>query len=713
MTQTHPSVPARRVLFGRVRSLSSSRLGVVAGCLLVGCALPGPLWAAWPGSFSIREAHEIRVDGRLSDWPPACRLDLDEKEFVTDGKAYWQGPESLSGRLYLAYDASYLYVAALVRQPHVALGSAVPDGRPSGDALEVILSSGWDDARSPGWTRKDVRLTLAPGARAQNPVVWDDLRQVPAPGARLIAKPTDRGYLLEAAIPWTLFPGIRVGQDRTIRFHAALRSGDAWVPGPFFRLASPGDLPAQWSLLRFDGKAEAETPDSFGRSRNLPDAARLEDGIRGARPRMSPEVEGVVLDARGKPVPGARVGFWPQAGEFRCDEKGFFRLRSDRLYDRTRVWARATGLGSVWIPLPAQGPATLRLPMRTEPLWGWGFRNGGGPVVGGTLRLSGAGWLEGAAEATANGGTDAGVERVAAVRVSSTDPEAAARSAAEKEGRSVAYWALLPDTGANTSFWNSLNAYRKAALALKSVRPDAWILSPGLDLADDERWGLFCDFESDTLDMALVRGDFRMKGECDEAQEERMLGEALRFMADAPSRVGSRLDDPVPVALWVRVGAPDARKPTILPALLIASLWSAWAVDPSGPLWMEEPDGSLEVDSPQARVLAMLETMRGNPVRAASYQPNVRVCARRDEDGTLRVLVVNEAARESAIVRMSLSDRKDPVMVEAGLKRRLTFELSSQSLAVVTVSPTGKPAAVWYGHHHVIKGQGPQDLVLH
>jgi len=669
--------------------------------------------AAGPEVLTIRDSGNLRIDGRLDDWPVAGRWELDSKNQVLDGRPYWQGPGSLSAKIYFSYDEDNLYMAAVVRQAHLASGVAQETVRPEGDGLELTVSSGWDEGRSMGWTRRDVPLLLAPGNKAHDPVVWNQARQEVATGARLVAKTTNQGYLMEAALPWSLFPGIHVAPGKQVRFRVSLHSGDAFSGGMVFRIQSGGDQPGDWPFFRFGGNAVLDTPMSYGQDQNDPEAARLDEGVKGSLPKETGIVEGVVVDASGRPRKGASISLWPVSPGGRTGEDGTFRFESSHLYDRTLVRAASEGLGSVLVPYRSGKPMTLRLPERETPVWGFGFVGSDPARTFGDLALEWPPSTSGEVPAYFDRAVTTGHEPILCLALDPSYPEGASREARgiqKTSGQTARYWALLPP-GKPIQKYDALNAYRRAYLALKTAVPDSWVLAPGLAAGDVESWEAFSNAEGDALDMALVKGDFRMGTPWDTASEGKSLSKVFRFLKDAPRGVLSRLENPVPVALWLQAGG-RTEVHSVLPALWLASVYAAWSVEPQGPLLIDWEGGVPTADSPEGRMASMLGEVVGAPLDAESYQPGIRVCARRSKEGTIHLLAVNENDRESTVVKVSLKKRKTGVVVDAELNDRLEFVIPAQSAVVIRILPKTKPTGRSYGYHDVLKGQEPQALQI-
>jgi hypothetical protein len=261
--------------------------------------------------------------------------------------------------------------------------------------------------------------------------------------------------------------------------------------------------------------------------------------------------------------------------------------------------------------------------------------------------------------------------------------------------------------------YDYLNAYRQTYQALKSADPSAWVLAPGFDEGHSSWLESFVGYEWDAFEMGLVRMDARIPEPCDGSSEERTLLKTLEFLKEAPSAFNGRLMDPVPVALWLKAGCGGKAREIIRPALWMASIWATWANAPSGPLFFEWEGGPPLATSPEGRMASLLSRMEGTALQVESYQSGLRAAARRAKDESVRLLAINENARESQAVKVSFRDQKSGLVVQTGEKRKFQFELPAESAAVITVPSAGKPTGVWYGYHPATKGEGLQNLEIH
>jgi hypothetical protein len=182
------------------------------------------------------------IDGRLEEWenvPGACILD--RKAQVVHGAAAWRSPRDLSAKVWLAWREEYLYLAADVTDDrHVQQGRGIAMWR--GDHVELYLDATPDnDPARTAWGRGQIHLGFSPGSLQQT---GDPLTDLPpeavvfypegaaAQGVLVAAQKTEKGYALEAAIPWTLIaqlarqPALRAGIGLPLGFEVGISDTD-------------------------------------------------------------------------------------------------------------------------------------------------------------------------------------------------------------------------------------------------------------------------------------------------------------------------------------------------------------------------------------------------------------------------------------------------------------------------------------------------------
>ncbi|NPA31416.1 MAG: hypothetical protein GXO37_05385 [Chloroflexi bacterium] len=175
-------------------------------------------------------AQPVLIDGDLSDWPAAWpEYEINQ---VTYGHAFYEGPQDLSGRLWVAWDPDYLYLAwdvtddVFVQTQHGAWLYR-------GDSVEILVDTNLAyDFYNRYLDFDDYQIGFSPGQPpGQGTEAWLWYPQSlagPVLGARVAAQPTDQGYTVEVALPWhrlnlVPMPGLDVG------FAASISDND--LPG--------------------------------------------------------------------------------------------------------------------------------------------------------------------------------------------------------------------------------------------------------------------------------------------------------------------------------------------------------------------------------------------------------------------------------------------------------------------------------------------------
>ena len=245
--------------------------------------LAGVLTASLLATLPLRaqETRDVPMLGitRISDPPPAIDGSLDRLSSVPNvvewhkrrdivyGPARWTGSEDLSGRLFLGWDANFLYVAADVTDDRIVqrhFGSDLWHG----DHLEVFL----DVPRQPAGDRDKTRVIqigLSPGNFAQGEALirpeafmWSP-KLMALPDARIAAAKADGGYRIEAALPWSALgvagpvEGLALGVDVTL--------SDADQPADAAQESMASLVAGDWSLRNPNRMREAALADANGK----------------------------------------------------------------------------------------------------------------------------------------------------------------------------------------------------------------------------------------------------------------------------------------------------------------------------------------------------------------------------------------------------------------------------------------------------------------
>ncbi len=172
---------------------------------------PGPLREGGTVVAHRRTSPPL-VDGDLQDWPTLPYL----ADKVVYGADQWQGPNDVSARFALAWDATHLYLAARVTDDVYAhLAQATGYNLFRGDALEIVFDRDlYGDFSSAQLNDDDYHLGFSPGigtpGTSPEAYLWfpQGIRGA-RPQVSVQARPTGQGgnYTIEIAIPWEVLGG--------------------------------------------------------------------------------------------------------------------------------------------------------------------------------------------------------------------------------------------------------------------------------------------------------------------------------------------------------------------------------------------------------------------------------------------------------------------------------------------------------------------------
>ena len=169
---------------------------------------PTPLFSQTENITVDETPVSIRVDGHLDDWPSARMIELDQLDQVVIGKILWKGKDDFNGRFFLCYDAKYLYLAALVQKSSQVTNENSGSALWNGDCLELFLSTDPSFQTQKRPRAGDYHIGFSPGTRCRNPQIYCFNKDCAISGARLVARKTKMGYLMEACLPLDFFKGL-------------------------------------------------------------------------------------------------------------------------------------------------------------------------------------------------------------------------------------------------------------------------------------------------------------------------------------------------------------------------------------------------------------------------------------------------------------------------------------------------------------------------
>ena len=186
------------------------------------------------------------VDGRLDEWenvPNACVIQT--REQVAHGRKAWKSAQDLSAKVWLAWRGEYLYLAAEVTDDHhVQKERGLSMWR--GDHVELYLDVTPDlEPQRNTWGQGQIHLGFSPGSLRRT---GDPLTDIPpeavvftpeghaAEGVLVAAQKTEKGYALEAAIPWALIarlaktPDLKPNLGMPLNFEVGISDTDGPEP---------------------------------------------------------------------------------------------------------------------------------------------------------------------------------------------------------------------------------------------------------------------------------------------------------------------------------------------------------------------------------------------------------------------------------------------------------------------------------------------------
>jgi len=720
-------------------------LGVFVGMirtLLFGLSicLPALLHSA---PLTVDEAKApIRVDGHLEDWPSARMVTFDKASQLVQGRGQWKGPQELSGKLFLTYDERHLYLAALVRKKDRVVNDKDLSSIWDGDGLELFFST---EAEGKGRSPGDYHLGFTPGTDCKDPRLYCFNKDKEVRGARVIARSTLEGYLLEASIPLDLFRGLDLGPGRSARLDLALNGGGFTGQRILrFDLAeAPQALerPDLWLPIRWLGGSVVKVPKA-GSPGFSPGA--LEDGTKGATYAGIRDLKGRVLDPEGRPLAGAWVSTWPRTTQVRSDASGDFTLPGVKVYDKTLLYAWAQGHSTGIAVPPSGGPSLLRchpLPfVQGNTLFGGApgeaidpTRSPGSGDPWGPLRIvPQEGWTD---RDSLLKGMEALLLRakgrpvLVEVPLDQVLAGELVRHLNVVLRAGVRYWSIgnAPDReelrkGRSEAqvLTDLINRYRTCFNAMKRVDPSIAVLGPGFEgryRGEEGDWLTpFLIFNGDILDMVAFHRPGVPKGSEDPrvVLEDSLRGERS-LLRSLKGKVAENTGRSLPLAVTSAWAWEERGSGNDLQGFLWAAQQGAMtaqeglAMDLFTPPQGEDPSGWLP------HLLGILSGLKGVALeaRVSSRLPGLSFYP--FQDPTTRevsLLLVNREDRACRL-RVRLDGKPADLRVEAGMEREFDVEVLAHSANLLTLKAgEGQVRMLSYSGSSIEKGLGPDLQVL-
>lgn len=180
---------------------------------------PGPIVSA-----SFLSSAPV-IDGNLGEW---TSTKYNAKDAVY-GADKIKGEADLSATFMVGWDNSYLYIAAQVVDDHYVQG-AKGENLYKGDSLEILFDADLNaDYYVNSLSRDDHQVGISPGSSPGSNMeayLWyPRAKESKLNSVSIAAKPASDGYIVEVAIPWSVF-GITPGTGQVYGFAFSVSDND-------------------------------------------------------------------------------------------------------------------------------------------------------------------------------------------------------------------------------------------------------------------------------------------------------------------------------------------------------------------------------------------------------------------------------------------------------------------------------------------------------
>jgi hypothetical protein len=200
--------------------------------IIAGFALAGDPPAEHPATGEPLVLEVLRgtptIDGNLNDW----RLDfmipavLDTEEQIYPGAAAaaasWDGPEDSSGKFYLMWDDTNIYMAVIMQDDDLIMNKSAGDIWNS-DAIEIFFST----TNAIAGCTEHYQYGFNADNQTWNWCNMDGAGQSAIDYLEVASTETDDGYICEAAIEYGQMKSLDIEAGETIGFHPVFDDGDA------------------------------------------------------------------------------------------------------------------------------------------------------------------------------------------------------------------------------------------------------------------------------------------------------------------------------------------------------------------------------------------------------------------------------------------------------------------------------------------------------
>ncbi|MBN1522272.1 MAG: hypothetical protein JW928_07040, partial [Candidatus Aureabacteria bacterium] len=174
------------------------------------------------------EAKQPEIDGSIEDWPQGTFVSFGRRNLVLETDV-WGGDSDLSGRAGMLLSPEYIYIAFDVVDDKPFINEKSGKDIWNGDGIEVAFNfNASADRNRTAMTEDDFQACFAFEKDTVKTWSWQISGEIEKADVSL--KPTQKGYIVEARIPFDTFPALKhpePGTQVTVNF--VINDADAGI----------------------------------------------------------------------------------------------------------------------------------------------------------------------------------------------------------------------------------------------------------------------------------------------------------------------------------------------------------------------------------------------------------------------------------------------------------------------------------------------------
>ena len=153
--------------------------------------LLSPAFAGAQATVSITDSPAPpSMSGDLTGWPAKPAIVLDQKTQMVIGQSDWTGPDFFSGKVYMTYDKTNLYIAADIASKNPQFNSQNASNIYNGDAVELYVGTDLTNPARKSYAPTDVQVVISPGKAGDGAEIYSMTDKADIPGAKVATTAT-------------------------------------------------------------------------------------------------------------------------------------------------------------------------------------------------------------------------------------------------------------------------------------------------------------------------------------------------------------------------------------------------------------------------------------------------------------------------------------------------------------------------------------------